>query len=114
MTGTTSGSGRTTFPRRLGHVLGNVFALVYLAACAVLLVWALVVSAVDTSDESMAGVIPVFATAPTSLVPLLLLPEGAAWFIVSVVLGALVNAAVIGWCARALRRGRNHFQGRAS
>lgn len=107
MTGTTSGSGRTAFPRRLGHLLRDIFALVYLAACAGLLVWALVVSAVDTSDESMAGVIPVFATAPTSLVPLLTLPEGAAWFIVSVVLGALVNAAVIGWCARALRRGRS-------
>ncbi|WNI29677.1 response regulator transcription factor [Streptomyces sp. ITFR-6] len=40
--------------------------LVYLGACAVLLVWALVVTAVDSSGESMAGVIPVLATAPAA------------------------------------------------
>ncbi|MDQ1005780.1 hypothetical protein QFZ82_000265 [Streptomyces sp. V4I23] len=28
-------------------------------------------------------------------------------FVAAVGLGALVNAAVIGWCARALRRGGN-------
>ncbi|MFH0181030.1 SCO4225 family membrane protein [Streptomyces cacaoi] len=105
MTGT--GSGRT-FPRRLrhrlGHALGDVFALVYLALCAGLLVWATVVTALDSSDESMAGVIPVFATAPASFV-FIVLPEGIAMFVVAVVFGALVNATVIGWCARALRRG---------
>jgi hypothetical protein len=71
-------------------------------------VWAFVVSASDGSDGSMAAVIPLFATAPGSLVPLLLLPVGAAMFVVAVVFGALVNALVIGWCARAPRRGRDH------
>ncbi|EFE68247.1 MULTISPECIES: SCO4225 family membrane protein [Streptomyces] len=96
-------SGRS-FPRRLRHVLGDVFSLVYLALCAALLVWALVASALDDTGESMAGVIPLLATAPVSLL-LLLLPGGLASVIVAVVVGALVNAAVIGWCARALRRG---------
>ncbi|MFG2313157.1 SCO4225 family membrane protein [Streptomyces sp. NPDC048566] len=98
---------RTACPRRLGHALGDVFARVYLVACAVLLVWALWVSAVDSSDESMAGVIPLLATAPSSFIPIALLPDSAAVFAVAVVFGALVNAAVIGWCARALRRGRS-------
>ncbi|MER6953720.1 MULTISPECIES: SCO4225 family membrane protein [unclassified Streptomyces] len=89
---------------RLRHVLGSVFALGYLAICAVLLGWAFVVSVVDDSGESMAGVVPLLATAPASL---LLLPFGDhyAMFVVTVVVGALVNATVIGWCARALRRG---------
>jgi hypothetical protein len=97
-----TGSGRS-FPRSLRHALGNVVARVYLALCAVLLVWAVVVSVGDGSDESMAGVIPLLATAPASLV-LLALPDHVAMFVVAVVFGALVNATVIGWCARALRR----------
>ncbi|MER5199321.1 SCO4225 family membrane protein [Streptomyces sp. NPDC002755] len=109
MTGT--GSGRT-FPRRLrhrlrrglGHAFGDVFARVYLALCAVLMVWATVVTVRDSSDESMAGVIPLLATAPASFV-LIVLPDGVTMFVVAVVFGALVNATVIGWCARALRRG---------
>jgi hypothetical protein len=36
----------------------------------------------------------------------LLLPEGDVAFLLSIVLGALINAMVIGWCARALRRGK--------
>lgn len=91
-------------PHRLRHALTDVVALVYLAVCAVLLVWALVVTAADSSDESMAGVIPLLATAPAGFV-FLALPDGAAMFVVAVVLGALVNATVIGWCARSLRRG---------
>lgn len=103
MTGTDSGR---TLPRRLRHALGEVAALIYLAACAALLVWALVVSAGDNSDGSMAGVIPLLATAPASFV-LFVLPDGAAMAVLAVVLGALVNATVIGWCARALRRGNS-------
>jgi TRAP-type C4-dicarboxylate transport system permease small subunit len=101
MSGT--GSGRS-FPRRLRHALGHVVALVYLALCAGLLVWALVVTAGDGSGESMAAVIPLLATAPASLL-LLALPDGIAMLVLAVAVGALVNAAVIGWCARALRRG---------
>ncbi|GAA2287894.1 hypothetical protein GCM10010145_68110 [Streptomyces ruber] len=95
-----------SFPRRLRHAAaGNIFALAYVAVCAALLVWALVVTAADSSGESsMAVVIPLLATAPVSFV-LLMLPDSLAMLIAAVVLGALVNAAVIGWCARALRRG---------
>ncbi|MCX4760286.1 hypothetical protein OG562_04675 [Streptomyces sp. NBC_01275] len=104
MTGTVSGRSGRSLPRRLRQALGEVAALVYLGVCAVLLGWAVVVTAVDSSGESMAGVIPLLATAPASLV-LLFLPDHAAMFVVAVVFGALANAAVIGWCARALRRG---------
>ncbi|MFF3392720.1 SCO4225 family membrane protein [Streptomyces sp. NPDC002669] len=98
-----TGSGRSLL-HRLRHVLGDVVALVYLAICAVLTVWAVVVSVYDSSGESMAGVIPLLATAPVSLV-LLVLPDHAAMLVLAIALGAVVNAAVIGWCSRALRRG---------
>jgi hypothetical protein len=88
------------------HALGDKAALMYLAVCAVLLVWALVDTATDTSDESMAAVIPMLATLPSSFV-LFFLPDGGAMLVVAVVLGALVNATVIGWLARVLRQGRN-------
>ncbi|WP_405949721.1 hypothetical protein OG588_28050 [Streptomyces prunicolor] len=89
---------------RLGRNLRNPFALGYLALCVALLVWTVVVSVMDDSGESMAGVVPVLATAPGSLV-FLVLPDGKAMFFVAVAIGALVNASVIGWCVRALRRG---------
>ncbi|KAB1139339.1 hypothetical protein F7R91_40310 [Streptomyces luteolifulvus] len=92
-----------SFPRGLRRTHGEVAVLVYLAICAVLLVWALVVTVGDDSGESMAGVIPMLATAPASLV-FLVLPDGPVWFVTAVAIGAGVNAAVIGWCARALRR----------
>lgn len=69
-----------------------------------LLVWAIVVTVTDDSGESMAGVIPLLATAPGSLL-FLALPEGGGMLLLAVVLGALINATVIGWCSRALRRG---------
>ena len=84
--------------------LTDAFALGYLALCAVLLVWALVVTAGDGSGESMAGVVPLLATAPASFV-LLALPDGTVMVVLAVVFGALVNAAFIGWCSRTLRRG---------
>ncbi len=95
-------SGRSV-PRRLRDHIG-VVGLVYLGACAALLVWALVVTAVDSSGESMAGVIPVLATAPAGLV-FLVLPGGKVMFIAAIALGAGINAAIIGWCTRTLRRG---------
>ncbi|MFD8061271.1 SCO4225 family membrane protein [Streptomyces cyaneofuscatus] len=58
----------------------------------------------DDSDESMAGVIPFLATAPVSFV-FLMLPANGVVFVIAIVVGAAVNATVIGWCARALRRG---------
>ncbi|WP_405501795.1 SCO4225 family membrane protein [Streptomyces anulatus] len=90
-------------PRRLRDFVG-VFGLVYLGVCAVLLVWATVVTVGDSSDESMAGVIPLLATAPTSFV-FLALPANAVVFFTAVLAGAAINAGIIGWCARALRRG---------
>lgn len=102
MTGTDSGR---SLPRRIRHALGDVVSLAYLGICAALLVWALVDAATDSTDESMAGVIPILATAPSSFV-LFFLPDGAVMVVLAVVVGALVNATVIGWCARALRRGR--------
>ncbi|MEV0776369.1 SCO4225 family membrane protein [Streptomyces sp. NPDC050433] len=87
---------------RLRHALSDIFARVYLGICAVLLVGAYVVTATDSSDESMAGVIPALATAPASLV-MLVLPDHRATIVVGVAFGALVNATVIGLCSRALR-----------
>nr|WP_202555624.1 hypothetical protein [Streptomyces sp. SID4950] len=91
--------------RVLRRALTDALALGYLGVCAALLIWAVVVTARDDSGESMAGVIPVFATAPTSLV-LLLLPDRIWAFFVAVVGAALVNAVVIGWCSSTLRAGR--------
>ncbi|MGW3103157.1 SCO4225 family membrane protein [Streptomyces sp. NPDC001100] len=103
MTNTDAQAARSPL-HRLGRNLRNPFALAYLVLCAALLVWAIAVNIPDDSDGSMAAVIPLLATAPASLV-LLALPGGAAVLIIAVVLGALVNASIIGWCARALTRG---------
>lgn len=83
------------------RAFGTVAARFYLVVCALLLGWALV----GASDGSMALVIPMFATIPTSLVLLLVLPGTGTMFLLSIVLGALANALVIGWCARTLRGG---------
>ena len=91
--------------RTVRSALTSVFALVYLAICAGLLVWALVVSSGEQPDASFAGVIPLFATMPVSLI-LLVLPDHMSMLFVAIALGALVNAFVIGWCARTLSRGR--------
>ncbi|GHE40204.1 SCO4225 family membrane protein [Streptomyces capitiformicae] len=93
-----------SLPHRLRHALAHPLALAYLALCAALLVWALITTA--ASDESMAGVIPVLATAPASLV-LLFLPDHVTMSMAAVAFGALANATLIGLCARALRRGRD-------
>ncbi|MGW0710668.1 SCO4225 family membrane protein [Streptomyces sp. NPDC002643] len=95
---------RRSLPRRVLHALSDIAALVYLGLCAVLLVWAVVVTVGDSSDESMAGVIPLLATAPTSFI-LFALPDGTAMVVLAVTIGALVNATFIGFCSRALRRG---------
>ncbi|MFI7504414.1 SCO4225 family membrane protein [Streptomyces sp. NPDC049687] len=91
-----------TLAGRLRHALTDVVALAYLAVCAGLLTWALVMSAVDDSGESMAGVVPLLATAPASLV-LIFLPDHLSMTLLAIVFGALFNATIIGWCSRALR-----------
>ncbi|MGV9558792.1 SCO4225 family membrane protein [Streptomyces sp. NPDC003401] len=95
---------RRPLTRRLRRTFGNAFALAYLALCAALFVWAVAVGVADDSGESMALVLPLLATAPASFA-LFLLPGGLATLTAVIVLGALANAAVIGWCARVLRDG---------
>ncbi|MFI9025557.1 SCO4225 family membrane protein [Streptomyces sp. NPDC053560] len=92
--------------RTVRQALGSLVARLYLAVCAALLVWAIVVSYGDNPDASFAGVVPTIATAPVSLV-MLALPDHFSMFFLPVIVGALVNAVIIGWCARALRQGRN-------
>ncbi|WP_411080125.1 SCO4225 family membrane protein [Streptomyces sp. cmx-18-6] len=104
MPGTAADSGRS-ISRRLHDWLGAA-GLVYLGLCAALFVWAWAVTVWDSSDESMAGVIPFLATAPVSFVFLLLPIDSVVVFAVAIAVGAAVNAAIIGWCTRALRRGR--------
>lgn len=94
---------KNPFLRTVREALSSVVALGYLGACAILLVWALTVDAGD--DASFAGVIPTLATAPVSLV-LLVLPDHISMAVLAIALGALVNAVLIGWCVRTLRRGR--------
>ncbi|POX42769.1 hypothetical protein C3486_03445 [Streptomyces sp. Ru73] len=91
--------------RTVRDALGSLLARIYLAVCAALLVWAVVVGYGDNPDASFAGVVPVTATAPVSLV-LLVLPDFPAMGFLAVALGALVNAVIIGWCARTLRNAR--------
>ncbi|MEU3192797.1 hypothetical protein ABZ686_19665 [Streptomyces sp. NPDC006992] len=89
--------------RTVRRALTSVPALLYLTVCVGLIGWAVAVTAWDESGESMAGVIPTFATLPLSLIVLALpLPDGP-WGFVPLLLGcALVNAVLIGWCVRAL------------
>ncbi|MEU6117351.1 hypothetical protein ABZ840_22760 [Streptomyces sp. NPDC047117] len=92
--------------RTVREALGSLVARLYLAVCAALLVWAIVVSYGDNPDASFAGVVPTIATAPVSLL-MLVLPDHFSMFFLPVIVGALVNAVIIGWCARVLRQGRN-------
>ncbi|AQU66001.1 SCO4225 family membrane protein [Streptomyces niveus] len=91
--------------RTLRHALSSVFARLYLVAVVLLTVWVLVVDSGDNPDASFAGVVPVIATLPVSLL-LIVLPEHWSMLFLPIALGALVNAVVIGWCARALGRFR--------
>ncbi|MEU1090411.1 SCO4225 family membrane protein [Streptomyces sp. NPDC005576] len=95
-----AGPGRSLV-RSVRRALSTLAARVYLVGCALLLGWAIVAS----GDGSMAAVIPMFATIPSSLVLLLVLPDSDVAFLLSIVLGALINALLIGWIAGALRRG---------
>ena len=99
-------SGRSLF-RRPRAVPGHIVVIaVYLAVCVGLLIWAFVESSDDGSGGSMAAVVPILAAAPVSFV-WIVLPGGVETLVVAVALGALANAAVIAWCGRTLRRGKN-------
>ncbi|GAA0448101.1 SCO4225 family membrane protein [Streptomyces olivaceiscleroticus] len=93
--------------RTVRHALGSLAARLYLVVCAALLLWAIVVSYGDNPDASFAGVVPTIATAPVSLV-MLALPDHFSLFFLPVIVGALVNAVLIGWCARTLRQPGGH------
>ncbi|MFJ4785749.1 SCO4225 family membrane protein [Streptomyces sp. NPDC088794] len=113
MTGT--GTGRSGLPssrspspppsllRRLRHYLTDFVALGYLAVCAGLLGWLLFLFLDPDADIGFAPVVPAFATAPASFV-WFLLPDSTVLLFVALAFGALVNATVIGWCSRTLRR----------
>ncbi|NUV54035.1 hypothetical protein G6W51_14180 [Streptomyces coelicolor] len=89
----------------LRRLYGDTFALAYLGICAALTVWAFAASAGENEDASLAGVIPVLATAPVSIAALAL-PGGPPAFVLAVAAGALVNAALIAWCSRRLCGGK--------
>lgn len=93
-----------SFGRRVRYVLGDIAALAYLGLIAALVIWVLVDSTGAHEDASFAGVIPLLATFPGSFL-VLYLPEHPAMFFVAIAFGALVNAAIIGWCSRRLRGG---------
>ncbi|MFC9648816.1 MULTISPECIES: SCO4225 family membrane protein [unclassified Streptomyces] len=91
--------------RTVRLALGSVLARVYLGVIAALAIWAVVVSVGDNPDASFAGVVPLIATAPVSLL-VIVLPDHTSMIFFAIGLGALVNAVLIGWCARALGQGR--------
>ncbi|MGP4047929.1 SCO4225 family membrane protein [Streptomyces sp. 2A115] len=79
----------------------------YLAVCAALIVWLAVVSSQPHDDASFAAVIPILATAPTSLL-VLAVPDGATAGLYAVLaVSAVVNAWVIDlvWQRLGSRRG---------
>lgn len=100
---TTAVTGPGSSPTRLlRRVFGDIASLVYLALCAGLTLWAF--TAGGGEDASFAGVFPLLATAPVSLLLIVVPVEHPAIFALAVALGALANAALIGVCSRALRR----------
>ncbi|WP_037732786.1 SCO4225 family membrane protein [Streptomyces megasporus] len=99
--------------RALAAVAGTWTARGYLALCAALLLWTLFDAAfVHHEDASFAGVFPLLATAPPSLLMISVLPwEGTAFYLSVCAVSALINAAVLNWCVRAMRRFRNPAEG---
>ncbi|RLL67392.1 hypothetical protein [Streptomyces sp. Z26] len=96
---------------RARHVLGHPVPLAYLGLVAAAFVFALVDAAfVSHPDASLAGVWMVLLTFPTVMLPLAaesLVPGGetsGALLLVSVVLSALVQAALLGVLVRTLGR----------
>ncbi|PJE95494.1 hypothetical protein CUT44_23110 [Streptomyces carminius] len=92
--------------RVLTAVAGTWTARGYLALCGALLIWAAFDTAfVDHEDASFAALWPLLATAPTSVLLVFLPPAGnLAGYVLLISVAALVNAAVLNWCVRAMRR----------
>ncbi|WP_405675456.1 hypothetical protein OG292_07120 [Streptomyces sp. NBC_01511] len=89
--------------RAVRRTFAGVYVRVYLAVCVALLGWSVVVSTGPNEDASFAGVVPLMATAPLSLI-VIVLPDHVSMFYLSVGVGALANAVPIAWCARVLSR----------
>jgi hypothetical protein len=104
----------STTKRILTPAIDNWFSRAYLIVCAALLIWTAVDALfVSHDDASFAGVWPIFATLPTSLIVVLLaggagflLPSGATvpLFFLLLVAAALVNATLLGMLVRWQRR----------
>jgi hypothetical protein len=90
----------------LGAPFGTWPARLYLALSAALIVWLAVVSSQPTDDASLAAVIPILFTAPTSLL-VLAAPDGVAWLYAVLGASAMVNAWLIDlvWRRLSSRRG---------
>lgn len=93
--------------RRVGAlVAGNRLSQLYLAVVGALMLWVVADTLfVEHADASMAGVVPVLAAAPVGVLWVSAFAEAPVSVAVAgVVLGALVNAAVIGLLVRFVRR----------
>lgn len=104
---------RSGWKRILSAATDNWPSRVYLTVCAALLVWT-AFDAVLANDEgpSFAGVWPIFATLPTSLLVVLLaggigflLPSAVTipLFVILLAVAALINATLLGLLLRWLR-----------
>jgi hypothetical protein len=99
--------------RILSAATDNWFSRGYLALCAGLLIWVALESVLYTGpDPSFAGVWPILATFPTSLLtigvgfglePLLPSPVALPLFLVLIAVAAYANAALLGLLVRSIR-----------
>ncbi|WP_432096986.1 SCO4225 family membrane protein [Streptomyces sp. bgisy100] len=97
-------SNNSRIQRILALAFVNWFARGYLAVCCALLIWTWVDSTfVEHPDASLFAVVPLLVTAPLSMV-VVALPGPSALLYAAVIVGALVNATLIGWCTRTLRQ----------
>ncbi|MBN3929919.1 hypothetical protein IQ279_09745 [Streptomyces verrucosisporus] len=89
--------------RRVASALaGTRAARAYLAVCGALLIWGSADAfLVSHEDASMAGVLPLPATVPLSVLLLLVPWKGIFAYVSVVVVSALANAALVNWCVRA-------------
>ena len=89
--------------RSLGSALRTPVAVGYLLVVAVIGAWVAVDTLYVHADASFAGIWLFVATAPTSM---LFMVVPSQWGMIGVPIGALVQAAVLGAAYRGLTRGR--------
>ncbi|NJP68850.1 hypothetical protein HCJ92_21800 [Streptomyces sp. ventii] len=96
-----------SFLRTIRAALTTPAALTYLGGFAALLVWAISSTIAHApGDASFAMIWPMLASLPLGLFVVPGLGEHPASVFVPMLLGALVNAVVVGWCYRTLRSER--------